>query len=152
MILGVNDALSIDTKPIPIIKKIQIIGCIYSLSYLLNYLNFIIYFLFFYLKIILYFYSFNYWLLYNYTPYDLYFYDDGKGFGVGRQCGMRAWCQMLFYTLLRYALLLKQTQNLLLFEWLQIYQLFLWLFHRQKQRQLFWLILNEKEREYFCVL
>ena len=35
----------------------------------------------------IYFYSFNYWFLYNYTPYDLYFCDFGgdyvEGVGVG---------------------------------------------------------------------
>ena len=53
-------------------------------------------FLFFYLSIIIYCYSFNYWVLYNYTPYDLYFCDFGEGVGVGRRCVICDWCQMLF--------------------------------------------------------
>ena len=59
-------------------------------------------FLFFYLSIIFHFYSPNCWLLYNYTPYDLYFYDFGRGVGVEGRCSMHDWCQMLFCTLLKW--------------------------------------------------
>ena len=57
-----KDRILIRHQPFNKIIIIQIIGCKYSLSYSLNYLSIIIYF-------------FNYWLLYNYTPYDLYYYD-----------------------------------------------------------------------------
>ena len=100
--LGVHDAASFDIKPVTQNHKntnhrVYLFFIIFVKSIESYYL-----FLFFYLSIFIYFYSFNYWLLYNYTPYDLYFYDDGEGFGVERGCVTHAWCQTLFCTLLTY--------------------------------------------------
>ena len=69
-----KDRIRVRHQPFNKIIIIQIIGCKYFLSYSLNYLNIIVCF-FLYLSIIIYFYSFNFWFLYNYTPYDLYYYD-----------------------------------------------------------------------------
>ena len=35
----------------------------------------------------------------------MYYCDFGEGFGVGLGCGLRAWCHVLFYTLLTYLLI-----------------------------------------------
>ena len=58
-------------------------------------------FLFNYVYIMVYSYSSNYWLLYNYSPCDLYHYDFGVGWLVLYEgCVVRGWCHMAFCTLL----------------------------------------------------
>ena len=91
----------------PEITKLQIIGCKYFLLYFSKSFEYYYIFLlysFIYFSLNMYFCPFNYWLLYNYTPFVLLFCDFGgegvERVGVGWGCGPDGWCKMPFCTLL----------------------------------------------------